>query len=214
MLKSLAAHFSKPSVLRRIVFAVTHLPTDLPNLWEVAVNFATSSKDPICAKDAKIIIENLHELDAKAFDTDKKLMQDLIKFQVSSKPLGIILISTIDNCPLCESKLCLRKDRPSSVVIYDDNIGSLPATHFYKTCSKSTCGCVQYYGYYVTGEKVYYSPNWETLPYFVSSRESAFSMGLLKRFNAEILIGQLSFKQCADLYNFIHNYVSLHGQSP
>jgi len=46
------------------------------------------------------------------------------------------------------------------------------------------------------------------LNYLVSSRETVFSMKLLHQVNANIVIGQLSFKQCADVYNFIHEYTT------
>ena len=54
--------------------------------------------------------------------------------------------------------------------------------------------------------QVTFDLEWESLPYFVSSRESVFSMDMLSRFNAEIILGQLSFKQCADVYNFVQKY--------
>ena len=41
---------------------------------------------------------------------------------------------------------------------------------------------------------------WDTLPYFVSSRETK----LMKQFDAQILMGQQSFKQCAEVYNHLH----------
>lgn len=118
------------------------------------------------------------------------------------------VISASEKCLTCEKKLLIRKDRPdrpAPLVIYDDSLGTLPGNHYHKYCS---CGFTQYYGYYTTGgsAEVHYNPNWESLPYFVSSRETAFSMDLLKRFNAEILLGQNSFKQCADVYNYLHSY--------
>ena len=42
------------------------------------------------------------------------------------------------------------------------------------------------------------------LPYIVSSIETAFSLPLLRRFNSEIVLGQVSFKQCAKVYNHMH----------
>lgn len=51
-----------------------------------------------------------------------------------------------------------------------------------------------------------YDDEWSKLPYFMSTRETALSMDMLCRFDREILIGQLSYKQRADLYNDIHGY--------
>ena len=176
MFKLVSKHVRKVSVLRKLIFALVNLPADLPNLWDVVVQFATKDEDcSLSSSDIKVLLENIEELDSAAFTTDSKLLQELMKFHVPrQKPLGCVLIS-------------------------------LPGNHYHKYCS---CGFTQYYGYYTTGgsAEVHYNPNWESLPYFVSSRETAFSMDLLKRFNAEILLGQNSFKQCADVYNYLHNY--------
>ena len=45
-----------------------------------------------------------------------------------------------------------------------------------------------------------------SLPYFVSTQETGFEMSMLKRFDLELLIGQLSYKQKADIYNVYEGY--------
>ena len=88
-------------------------------------------------------------------------------------------------------------------------MGTIPASHFHKYCINQACGLTQYNGYYTTGglsSQVIFDLEWESLPYFVSSCESVFSMDVLRCFNAEIILGQLSFKQCVDAYNFVHKY--------
>lgn len=212
MLRVVSKHLKEVSTLRRLLFAVANLPDDLPNVWKVAFEFAikdTTREDDITAERSQLLMENLQEFDAAAFATDRKLLQDLMEFQIPKyKPIGVVLISKNDKCLVCKSTLLLRKDRSASVVIYDNIMGSIPGTHYHKYCSNSSCGFTQYYGYYTTkgSSKVLYNCDWQSLSYFVSSRESCFSMELMKHFNAEILIGQLSFKQCADLYNYVHNY--------
>ena len=115
-------------------------------------------------------------------------------------------MSSNDTCLVCKSNLLLRKDRPAQVIVYDDTMGSVPGSHYHKYCRNHSCGFTQYYGYYTTGgsSNVYYNSGWKCLPYFMSSRETAFSMKLMEQFDAQIFIGQLSFKQCADLYNYLH----------
>ena len=155
MLQSFSKHLSEVSVLRRLIFAVVHLPSDLPNLWGVAVEFATREygcRDSLSAQQAKVLNENMRDLDAAAFATDRRLLQDLMEFQAPrSKPLGLILISSNEKCLVCESKLQLRKDRPSPVVVYDVVMGPLPGSHYHKYCTNRSCGFVQYYGYYTVG---------------------------------------------------------------
>ena len=191
------------------MFAAVHLPQDLPNYWVVALEYATDGREQkveITADQAQMLVENLQEIDSKAFATDRRLLQELMEFKVSkSKPLGLILSSGIKICHLCGSTLKLRKDRPASIVIYDHDLGTVPCSHFHKYCSNRTCGCTQYYGVYTSGgssTQVIFNKDWASLKYFVSCRETAFSLPLLQQFNAEILIGQMSFKQCADVYNF------------
>lgn len=60
-----------------------NLPGALPNIWEIAVTFATKHEETaIPASEAKVLIENLQELDAAAFKTDIKLLQEFMSFQV------------------------------------------------------------------------------------------------------------------------------------
>ena len=39
-----------------------------------------------------------------------------------------------------------------------------------------------------------YDEDWATLPYFMSTRETAFTMDMLHHLDKEILIGQISYK--------------------
>ena len=45
-----------------------------------------------------------------------------------------------------------------------------------------------------------------TLPYFLSTQETGFELSMLKKFDAELLIGQLSYKQKADIYNLTKGF--------
>lgn len=45
------------------------------------------------------------------------------------KPLGVVLISQELCCAICRQELTLRKDRPASVVVYDENLGTVPGSH-------------------------------------------------------------------------------------
>ena len=53
---------------------------------------------------------------------------------------------------------------------------------------------------------VFHNENWGEMEYFLSTRETAFEMSVLKQFDIEILIGQLSYKQRSDIYNIKHGY--------
>lgn len=55
--------------------------------------------------------------------------------------------------------------------------------------------------------KSFYNTDWQSLKYFVSSSLTAFSLNMLKRMDIEIVIGQLSYKQIAEVFNlFTHQH--------
>ena len=50
------------------------------------------------------------------------------------------------------------------------------------------------------------------LPYFMCSRETGFSMAHLIHIDSDLLIGQLSYKQSAEIYNHYNRYEAVEGQ--
>ena len=130
---------------------------------------------------------------------DQSLLTELSQHQFphcSSPPLGIVLISPKTVCCKCGGPLFLRADRPSRMVIYDDKLGTLPATHYHKDCRKPQCRVHQYYGYHTIGDegKSCHDDDCLLLPYFISTQKTAFSM-TLRNYDTELLIGQVSYKQ-------------------
>ena len=199
---------------RRMMFAVQYLPPEIPKYWEIVAKFAsqTISKECIVSPEAaKLVMENLQVLNPGAFISDQKLTQEIIKFECAAtkQPLGVPLIPNQTKCSSCDGKLLLRGDRPSRLSLDTESLGTVPATHFYKYCQKYRKGCkfVQYYGYHkTTNNNAQYSSNWSSLTYFISSQETAFEMKLLRQFDIELLIGQISYKQKADIYNILNGY--------
>ena len=213
VLGQLSKVISDISVLRRILFAVAHLPCDCPQLWEIAVHFGTGqreSRNTITPAQARILFENVQELNSEAFVNDHSLLQELSQHQFppsSPHPLGIVLISPKVKCSQCQRPLSLRADRPSRIVIYDDRLGTLPGTHYHKYCRMPRCSVHQHYGYHTKGNagELHYDSDWSALPYFVSTQKTAFSMTLLQNYDAEL---QVSYKQRADIYNYVHGYLT------
>ena len=197
MLGVLAKYIQDVAVLQRLLFAVVFLSPELPMFWGVVVEFATAgevSKSCITPEQAKVLIENIQALNMAAFQTEHALQKELILLSIPGrKPLGIPLISSSSVCLLCGNQLQIRKDRHASVVIYDAKHGTIPGAHFHKFCTKRTCSFIQYYGYYSTQSKVIFNDDWSSLPYFISSRDTGFSMEILKEFNARVLIAQHQF---------------------
>ena len=221
MLGLLSKYFSNVSEVRKLLFALVHLPEDLPDRWDIALAFAIgnrrTSSFAITAEQLRTICENLQDIDSEAFSTDRALTSGILEYP-ENKPLGVVLLSKKKTCQKCGSSLLLRKDRPSSVIIYHDTMGSIPGTHYHKYCTNKKCNFVQFYGYHTFKSSsseygIYFDSDWNTHSYFVSSRETAFDMMLLHRFNSQILLGQQSFKQCSDVYNYLHLQLQKEGVS-
>lgn len=77
-------------------------------------------------------------------------------------------------------------------------MGSVFGTHFRKYCQHYSSGCsyTQHYGYHsIDGFDAIYDEDWYRLPFFISSRETAFETSMLTQFDPELLLGQISYKQ-------------------
>ena len=212
MLELVAQHLKDVSVLRRLVFAASNLPDEVPGFGGIVVEFATAGKvqhNLIDADTVAALMDNIQLFDERAFESDATLTRELVSWKPSMsdarRPLGLVLITPEKSCTICGQKLTLRRDRSASITVYDDNLGPVPGTHFHKICSNRTCNLTPYFGYYTIGSKTIFNANWRDLKYFVSSLLTAFSLSMLKRIDVEIVIGQLSYKQIADTFNQMHS---------
>ena len=194
------------------MFAADKVPLETPRYWELVTKFGFgSSATTACLEKVKVYIENAKYLDKDSLKDDNLLMKELIEHEgFQGHSLGVILISDNTVCKLCGGRLLMRKDRPSFPVIYTDNLGSVNGTHFRKYCQNNVKGCsfTQHYGCYTTGSKstMVYDKNCMELPYFLSTTMTAFATRMLTTLSAEILLGQMSYRQKTDIYNYIHDY--------
>lgn len=199
------------AVLRRMLFATSFLPPDLPLCWEIIARFANQEGASETAESVRVAMDNMRVLNNEAFVSDDILASQLINMQydITKQSLGIPLVPNQTKCPKCGGGLALRSDRPSRLTLYTETFGTVAATHFHKYCRNSHKGCrfVQYYGYHKQeGENHGYDQEWESLPYFISTQETGFELKMLKKFDTELLIGQLSYNQKADIYNVANDY--------
>ncbi|XP_019627743.1 PREDICTED: uncharacterized protein LOC109472414 [Branchiostoma belcheri] len=74
-----------------------------------------------------------------------------------------------------------------------------------KICAQK-CRFVQYYGYYTINGMKFYDDDWEENEYLLSSSVTAIQLKMLRDFDAELLIGIMSYDQKADIYNYVHKY--------
>lgn len=213
MLSLVSKTIRDASVLRRLEFAAGYFPQDMPGYIDQIMTFALKGREDrntLSPEQALQLIENLQLLDNEALVSDKDLIQEIVSMKKPGRddPLGIVLVSAKSNCRKCGSKLYIRGDRPSKVTVYNDTLGTLPATHYTRYCRRKGCSLQQHYGFYTESDcsEVQYDEDWCNEPYFLSSRETAFCVDMLHRLDKEILIGQISYKQRAELYNDIHGY--------
>lgn len=198
------------TVLRRLLFAAVQIPKSTPHYSEIVNDFAFgNSKHKPSPEKTKVLLENLEFLNEKAFGTDKELFSEFFDHKDNQgQRLGIVLISNNTICKSCGGKLRVRRDRPTHLTLYTDDMGTVPATHFRKSCSNSHKGCTftQHYGFHYFNEEhsttAIADDDWAELPYFISTSKTGFSMAFLERFDAELLLGQVSYKQKSDIYNF------------
>ena len=205
------------STFQRLSFAKRHIPEGTPKRWEIIIQFANDSqKEPetVTELQAKLLLEKLEYMDANAFPADEKLFMELCCMKgFHDKPLGIVLLSDNKQCKSCNGKLLVRADRPSHLTLYSNTLGTVPATHFSLYCQNWRKGCsfVQCYGFSKANDDTTdrtYDITWKSLPYFVSTQQTAFDMNLLIRLDADVLIGQNTYNQLSDIYNEIHGYCS------
>lgn len=199
------------------MFAALFLPEEYPDYLKVCFNFSklNGPEPPLPVEIGRMLINNLKILDAQAFVDDLSLASEIIYLSDSKeKPLGIILIPQESVCIACGGLFYLRSDHSSRLTVYSSQFGSIPSKHYHKYCGKKGCKLLQYYGYTTNGDGcLHYSENWSSLPYFISSQVTAFEMKFLNMYDTELLIGELSYKQKADIYNCYHGYEDLDQQS-
>ena len=196
------------STVKKLLVASKHIPEGTPKRWEIISKFISHGKQKhITGEECRILAQNIEFLDEQAFESDQNLLKDLIDFD---EGLGLVLISDKCQCGLCPGNLLVRADRPSHVTLYSKTLGTVKATHYSKYCSNSRKGChfVQYYGYHKNENDKVYDESWASLPYFMSSQETAFEMKFLREMEAEILIGQMTYNQICDIYNELFKQVA------
>lgn len=210
------------SVIHRLCFATRSLPASSPYYWENVARFSIEGKSSysLSGDEARIFVQNLQVFNPDVFDSDLKLTKELVKVPKGDSPgsdkIGVILLSPVELCIICNSELYIRHDRSVQATLYDDKLGTMPAIHYSRYCRKKGCSLQQHFGYYTKGDasEVTYNKDALSLPYFMCSRETAFSIEILKKFDMECLIGQISYKQCAEIYNSYHEYETECEQKP
>lgn len=104
-LRRFSEYVQEVSVLQRMTCAVAHLPYELPNLWNIVVEFgAVGRETTITTERARVLLQNLEDLDEEAlkFAKSTTLFLELVHFipncTKSSSPIGVVLMSPMKTC--------------------------------------------------------------------------------------------------------------------
>jgi len=129
------------TVIHRLCFAARSIPTEVPYYWEIIRDFGIKGKDLILsANDCRVFVENLKVIHEGVFESDTKLTTELMRTAKndtkSPERIGIILVSPNMNCHKCGLRLYIRPDRSASAIVYDYEMGTLPAIHYTRYCRK------------------------------------------------------------------------------
>ena len=147
----------KISALRRLLFAIANVPEETPERWQVICQFSfEQTKEKPSVEDVKLLAENIQFLDAQAFTMDSSLMKELLTAKGGKKgsPLGIVLISSNSIWKECGGALFIWRDRSSSIVLYTESMGTLPATHCYTSIVQILEGDAGFHNTMATTRKV------------------------------------------------------------
>ena len=201
-------------MVHRLCFAARSLPVGIPQYWEIVKDFSLKGKKNavLSTEECRVFVENMVTLQEGVFDSDIKLTRELVKVNKADpkrpEKIGLVLVSPNLFCILCKAKLYVRADRSSLAVIYDHELGTMPTIHYTRYCRTKGCSFQQHYGYYSKGDtdSIIYNSDALDQTYFMASRETGFTLNLLRRLDSECLIGQISYKQAAEIYNNYNKY--------
>ena len=211
MLSKLLRGIYDLSVVNRGLFFLRHIPSVLPEFSKKLFLFATKGNEDSVAADVNeecfvALSANLSSL--FNLDEEEKLWKELHSSSLKDgkNGLGVVLVSKKDSCQSCNKKLSVKASRICNVVVYHESRGTFLGCRIGKVCSNRACNVTQHYGFYTVGEDKYYDEDWSEHEYLLSSGKTAFDMKLLSKFEVEILLGKLSFKEKADIFNEVNGY--------
>lgn len=221
MLGEILKNFNDFSAVRRGLFFINSVPKVVPNFIDHLANFASrgfkrrrssgpeGSQNVSNGEAIANLSSNLITLFPDLKKKEEELWQELHEFSIEQNEhgLGAVLVSEKTHCRLCGKVLHVKSSRISEVLVYDDVKGTFIASKIPKVCCNRKCQLTQHYGYYSVGNDKFYDEDWDTNEFLLSTARTAFSISLLKKFEYEILIAKMSFKEKAEIYNSVHGYV-------
>ena len=219
MLGELLKGFSDFGVVRRGIYFVNYVPKVIPNFAGQLSKFVSQGqkRKRSCGNESHQedygdaighLASNLTTLFPDTRKGEYELWKELHEHSMeeNEQALGAVLISKKTHCRLCKKSLYVKTCRISEVVVYDETKGTFLASKIPKVCTNKNCQFTQHYGYYTIGSKKFCDEDWWHNEFLVTSARTVFSIDLLKKFEIEVLIAKMSFKEKAEIYNASNGY--------
>ena len=72
-----AAQIGDAGILRRMLFATSYLPSDVPHYWNIVATFCNQGSLRISPESAKMLMENVQVFNSEVFCTDEELTREI-----------------------------------------------------------------------------------------------------------------------------------------
>ena len=109
--KKMEVSVKEAATFRRMLFATSYLPPEIPNYWNIIAMFATMGNSSVSPEMAKLMMENVQVFSNKAFCSDVDLTLELIAMEYgpNKQDLGVPLVPKQNKCMLCGGNSILLK---------------------------------------------------------------------------------------------------------
>ena len=206
------------SVIWTALYFVKNIPRTLPDFANRLYKFATNGNEEWL--DRNMTSEQLTAMTGNLLSfyiakNEETLWAELhgSSLKDGKYGLGVVLISEKESRHSCGNVLVAKFTKAVNVIVYHKACGTFMGCRVPKVCHNKYCQMIQHYGYYTVEANKFYDEDWEKQEYFLSKGKMAFDMKLLHKFEVEVLIGKLSFKEKADIYNEVHGCERDHYES-
>ena len=197
----------KDGSVLRMIFATAYLPEELPNYWDIIASFSCiGCKSNITSDKVKLLMENLQIINKEtlgvALISEKQVYRKcggrlLLR---RDHPTRVTLYTEVLDLyqpiiTISFAKIKARSAKQTHTQVAMVTIKFLSVCMY--VCVYRGCNVTQFYGYSKEGEKqgIIYDTDWKAHTYFLSSQETGFEMSMLRKFDVELLIGNISFIQ-------------------
>ncbi|KAI9348545.1 hypothetical protein BDR26DRAFT_703311 [Obelidium mucronatum] len=202
------------------MLVLLELANDCPSRQAESVNMVNSmglsqTKVTVAmATNIQSLVDRACIISPKFQDLRKILKESLVveRLNLHSKEEYNLKLIPKPNCGKCGADLKANSPQEAGKKVVYTNEGTLIGLEYYYRCRIRNCSTRTYYSFYSprTGTGIqgrYINLFAMEQPFFVSSRNTAFQISLLRRFDAALLLSSNNFHNFAAQYNYENNYI-------